>query len=70
MSGITPIDAKSGYAPDRLEQRREDAEPVNAEPKVDNQAQAVQAAEKQQDQKTTVQGFQYTGKGSFIDRIF
>lgn len=70
MSGISPLEAKSGYTPDRFEHRREDIEPVTVEPKVEDQSQAVLAAEQQQDQKTTVQGFQYTGKGSFIDKIF
>lgn len=70
MSGISPLEATSEYAPNRFEEKREDVEAVKAEPREESQTQNVQAAVHQQDQKQTIQGFQYTGKGSFIDKIF
>ncbi len=70
MSGISPLEALSEYAPNRHEDKRDDVETVRAEPREESQTQNVQAAVNQQDQKNTIQGFQYTGKGSFIDKIF
>jgi hypothetical protein len=75
MSGIGPLDSMSEYAPNRYDDRREPAETAKSEPAStlpDEQvlAPSVQAAADNQDQKTTVQGFQYTGKGSFIDTVF
>lgn len=70
MSGISPLESISEYAPNRYEEKREDVETVKAEPREESQTQHVQAAIQQQDQKDTIQGYQYTGKGSFIDKVF
>lgn len=70
MSGIEALESISEYAPNRYEEKREKIEPAKEMPNEQIQASKVQASVEQQDQKTTVQGFQYTGKGSFIDKIF
>jgi len=70
MGGISPLEPMSEYAPNRYEDKREDIEPVKDQPREEIQTQNVQAATQQQDQKNTIQAFQYTGKGSFIDKIF
>jgi len=69
MSNITASEPVSEYAPDRYERARHDIEPA-PEYQEQVQAPAVKAEAAQQDQKTTVQGFVYTGKGSFIDGVF
>jgi len=70
MSGIASIGSMSEYLPDRdnLEQRKIDS--VDKDAKDDSPAPYVRAADAQLSEKTTLQGFQYTGKGSFIDKIF
>lgn len=70
MSGIGALEPVSEYAPNRFEEKREDVEPIKDQPKEEIQAPVVQSATEQQDQKTTIQSFQYTGKGSFIDKVF
>lgn len=70
MSSISPLEAASEYAPNRYEEKREDVEPAEVQPREEIQTQNVQSAAQQQDQKNTIQGFQYTGKGSFIDKVF
>lgn len=70
MSSIAALESVSEYAPNRYEEKREDIEPVKDQPKEESQVPVVQSAAEQQDQKTTVQSFQYTGKGSFIDKVF
>lgn len=70
MSSIGALEPLSEYAPNRYEEKREDIEPVKDQPKEEIQTPVVQAAAEQQDQKTTMNQFQYTGKGSFIDKIF
>lgn len=70
MSSIGVLEPLSEYAPNRFEEKRDDIEPIKDQPKEEIQAPVVQSAVEQQDQKTTVQGFAYTGKGSFIDKIF
>ena len=70
MSGISPLESTSEYAPNRYEGKRDDVETVMAEPREESQTQNVQAADQQQNKKHTIQGFQYTGKGSFIDKVF
>lgn len=70
MSSIAALEPLSEYAPNREENKREDIEPVITQPDEQIQAPVVKAHMQQQDQKTTVQGFQYTGKGSFIDKVF
>ncbi|MDD3312025.1 hypothetical protein [Pseudodesulfovibrio sp.] len=69
MSDITATEPISEYAPDRYERARRDIEP--APERLERvQAPVVKAEAAQQDQKTTVQGFAYTGKGAFIDGVF
>lgn len=70
MSGITSIDPMGEYTPNRREERREEINPVQDQPAEKVQVPEVKAAAEQQDFKTTVQGFAYTGKGSFIDGVF
>jgi len=70
MSSIESLEPMSEYAPNRFEEKREDLEPVKSQPKEQILAPVVQSAAEQQDQKNTIQGFQYTGKGSFIDKVF
>lgn len=70
MSGISPLESMSEYAPNRYEDKRDEVEPVKAEPREESQTPAVLSAVEQQDHKNTLQAAQYTGKGSFIDKIF
>lgn len=70
MSSISALEPMSEYAPNRYEDKREDIEPVKSQPREEIQAPVVQAASDQQDQKNTLNAFQYTGKGSFIDKVF
>ncbi len=70
MSGIAALEPTSEYAPNRYEKKRDDIEPAQNQPKEQIQASMVQAADEKQDYKTTIQGFNYTGKGSFIDGVF
>lgn len=70
MSSISALEPMSEYAPNRYEDKREDIEPVKSQPLEEIQAPVVQAASDQQDQKNTLNAFQYTGKGSFIDKVF
>ncbi|WP_319466903.1 hypothetical protein [uncultured Pseudodesulfovibrio sp.] len=69
MSGIDPLQSVSEYAPNRYDDKKE---LTVAKEEFDDQTKApvVQTAAEHQDKKTTTQGFQYTGKGSFIDGIF
>lgn len=69
MSSIQSIEPLSEYAP-REEDRVERVESTDDQPKDDVMVPYVKAASTSQDHKTTIQSFQYTGKGSFIDRIF
>lgn len=72
MSGIASIGSMSEYLPPkRSEDESERIEPFNQPSKDDElQAPVVKASAQQLAEKTTVQGFQYTGKGSFIDKVF
>lgn len=67
---IDAIDPTTEYAPMQEDRFREDLEPTQAMANDNVEASKVQAASEQQAKKTTVQGFQYTGKGSFIDGLF
>ncbi len=66
ISGIEPLRDIEQNQYDK----REEIEPAAEKADEQKMAPIVDAASKQQDQKTTVQGFQYTGKGSFIDKVF
>lgn len=68
MSSIESIEPLSEYAPRQDEVER--VESTDDQPKDDVMVPYVQAASVKQDHKTTIQSFHYTGKGSFIDRIF
>lgn len=70
MSSISALEPMSEYAPNRYEQKREEVEPLETQSKEEIQTPVVQSAAEQQDQKHTINAFQYTGKGSFIDKVF
>lgn len=69
MSSIQAIDPLSEYGPTRQEESKE-TESFEASLMEEARVPFVQAASQQQDTKTTIQSFQYTGKGSFIDKVF
>lgn len=73
MSIMAALGPLSEYAPTRSE-KREDVEAAQEQSTEQSQddfmAAFTKSANEQQDQKTTVQSFQYTGKGSFIDKVF
>ena len=69
MNGVAPV----GPAPDYLPRREEELDQVApaSQPSPDLKSEsAVKADVVKQAEKTTVYDFQYTGKGSFIDKIF
>ncbi len=70
MDSIETLDPLNEYTTDRFEQNRDESILVEEQSKEDIQTPAVQASIEQQDQKQTINAFQYTGKGSFIDTIF
>lgn len=70
MSSIDAIEATSEYAPMQQERFNDDIDASQAMATENTEVPKVQAASEQQDKKTTVNGFQYTGKGSFIDGVF
>lgn len=69
MSGIESLEQMSEYAPNRYEEKNAIEMPEALQ---DEQTKApeLQAAVEAQDKKTTTHGFQYTGKGAFIDGVF
>jgi len=69
MSEISPVEPVSEYTSLRGELERKELERI-PEPVEQLQTPQVRSAAAQQDQKTTIQGFAYTGKGSFIDGVF
>lgn len=70
MSGIAALGPMSEYLPNRPEEEPERIEPKDQAPKDEMPSPLVKAADQQQAEKTTIQAFQYTGKGSFIDKVF
>jgi len=71
MSGVTPIGPLSEYHPNRDEERDRVEQVSPEQPAQDEKSHSmVLGAEQKQDAKTTIQNFQYTGKGSFIDKVF
>ncbi|MFH1915193.1 MAG: hypothetical protein ABIK45_13080 [Pseudomonadota bacterium] len=75
MSIINPIDPTGGYAPLAAEERKAMLSPALRKPETtmpDEQTLAplAKARAESRDQQTTVQQFQYTGKGAFIDKVF
>ncbi|MEF2229476.1 MAG: hypothetical protein V3571_00960 [Pseudodesulfovibrio sp.] len=69
MSEISPVEPVSEYTSLRSESERKRLERI-PEPVEQVESPLVKSAAAQQDQKTTIQGFAYTGKGSFIDGVF
>jgi len=69
MNGVAPIDS----APEYLRRREEETErPAPAEP-ANDEVKGVPEAKSdaaKQAEKTTLLDFRYTGKGSFIDKVF
>ncbi|MBI9078200.1 MAG: hypothetical protein JEY79_00485 [Pseudodesulfovibrio sp.] len=70
MSGIAALGSMSEYLPNRTDEEPERIEPANQVPNDEVQSPFIRAADQQQAQKTTMQAFQYTGKGSFVDKVF
>jgi len=70
MSGIAALGSMGEYLQNRKDEEPVPVEPVNQVPTDEVLSPMVKASEQQQAHKTTVQGFQYTGKGSFVDGIF
>lgn len=70
MSSIQTIDPLSEYGRTRQEESKAEVESFEASLIEEAKVPFVQAASQQQDTKTTIQSFQYTGKGSFIDKVF
>lgn len=70
MSGVAPI----GPASDLLSNRDEERDVVEPIETVkigeDKSPMLIKSEDQKQAEKTTLQAFQYTGKGSFIDKIF
>lgn len=69
MSTIAPIEIQREAEQIRNE-KREEMQPADLKTEEQVVTPEARAAAEQQDQKTTVQGFQYTGKGSFVDKVF
>lgn len=69
MSGVAPLGPASEYRPKR-EDELERVGPSSQPPAEDKLPSAIQADAQKQAEKTTVQDFRYTGKGSFIDKVF
>lgn len=70
MSVIAPIDEMREYVPEMHDDKPDNIEPVMDQSGEAAQVSQVRAADEQVSQKTSVQGYQYTGKGSFIDKVF
>ncbi len=70
MSGIASIGSMSEYLTDRTDEKPDRIEPANQVPNDELQSPVVKALDRQQAEKTTLQTSQYTGKGSFIDKVF
>ncbi|MGE4422910.1 MAG: hypothetical protein AB7D39_11490 [Pseudodesulfovibrio sp.] len=69
MSGVAPI----GFASEYPLRREEEPEPVSPpeEPKDEVKIPAeVKSDAAKQAEQTTLYDFRYTGKGSFIDKVF
>ena len=69
MSIVAPVGPASEYRP-RREDELERIEPANKQPVEDKPPAAVDADVQKQAEKTTLNDFKYTGKGSFVDKIF
>ncbi|BDQ36240.1 hypothetical protein SYK_06000 [Pseudodesulfovibrio nedwellii] len=70
MSGVAPIGSVNEYQPLTREDERERIEPDNQPPVHEKSTEAVQGAIRKQSENETIYGFKYTGRGSFIDKVF
>lgn len=71
MSGVAPVGPMQEYSPNRRQDELEQIDQASTQPPSDETSpQEVQGALKKQAEKTTVYAFQYTGLGSFIDKVF
>lgn len=70
MSSIGPIESLHEAAPLRYDEKREDFEAVEAHAEEQKLTPAVHAKQQERAERMTLNGFQYTGTGSFIDKIF
>ena len=70
MSGVAPIGSVNEYWPISRENDRERVESDSPPLEPDKSSVAVESAVRKQSEKETIYGFQYTGRGSFIDKVF
>lgn len=71
MSGIAPIGPPQEVSPIIKEEELDRMEQKQSQPSTDETSQqVVKANENKQAEKKTIYGFQYTGMGSFIDKVF
>lgn len=70
MSAITPIEPLREAHNNLSEEKRLVAEAEKEKATTEQFTPAVQDAAHAQDSQKTLQGLQYTGKGSFIDKVF
>ena len=69
MSGVVPLGSVTDYQ-SRREEELERIDPPR-KPLADEKPEPLFKADSvKQAEKTTLQDFQYTGKGSFIDKVF
>lgn len=69
MNGVAPATPALDYQPRREEEL--DRVSQASRPELDDKSPAeVKADSVKQAEKTTLNDFQYTGKGSFIDKVF
>jgi len=71
MSGVAPIGHLSDFQPRRKDEEVERMEKVATQPPPDEKPLAALNGQVEKEaEKTTLYSFKYTGKGSFIDKIF
>ncbi len=70
MSGVAPIGSVNEYHPLTREDEKERIEPNHQPPVQEKSTESVQGAIRKQSENETIYGFQYTGRGSFIDKVF
>ncbi|BCS87206.1 hypothetical protein [Pseudodesulfovibrio sediminis] len=71
MSGVAPIEGASEYHPKHKDLEVDRLEQTSTQPLPDEKpVVALNGDAAKQAEKTTIYGFQYTGKGSFIDNVF
>lgn len=71
MSGVVPVGPMQEYSPNRQQEELDRLDQATSQPKSDETSpQQVQSNVNKQAEKTTIYGFQYSGLGSFIDKVF